>query len=407
MEHPNKNRIVITGLGVVSSIGLGWKIFWESLLAGRSGIRRITYLDTSHYDTHFGGEVEGFDPLQFMPAPIAKRLGRGSQFAIAATKMALEDAQLTSDELQRARAGICLGTTMADIQPMETIDEDWVKFGESRIPASLISRYPSCTMSVNVATHFRLFGPNMMIPTACAAGNYAISYATDLLRAGRADVMIVGGTEPFSRIIFTGFNRLSVVAPDYCRPFDKFRKGIIPAEGAGILILEQLDDALARHAPIYAEILGYGISCDATHMTIPKVEGLISVLNNALSHAGLGLSDVDYINAHGTGTPANDQTECAAIRAIFGSRTDYIPISSIKSMIGHAMGAASALEAIACTLAVCNDYIPPTINFETPDPQCRIDCVPNISRRHKVAVALNNSFAFGGNNACVAFGKLW
>lgn len=291
------------------------------------------------------------------------------------------------------------------MQALEDVDKAWLGSGARHVPASLILRYPGYAISANVAKQFDVRGPVLMIPTACAAGNYALAYAFDLLRLGKADVMLAGGAEPFSRIVFTGFNRLFAVAPERCQPFDRHRKGMLVGEGAGVLVLERLEDAAARRAKTYAEILGYGMSCDAHHMTIPHVDGVKQVMERALADAGLQPSDVDYINAHGTGTPANDRTECAAIRAVFGAHADRMPVSSIKSMIGHAMGAASALEAIACALAVQHDRLPPTINFETPDPECPIDCVPNVSRRHRVRVALNNSFAFGGNNACVVFGK--
>ncbi len=398
-------RVVVTGLGVVSSIGLGWRAFWDALLSGRSGIRRIRYLDTTDYPTHYGGEVDGFEPSAFMPAAVASRVGRGTQFAIAAAQMALSDSRLEPDGGWQARTGVCLGTTMADIQALEEIHRVWVASAGGRLPVSLMSRYPSYAMSTNVAKHFGLLGPNLMIPTACAAGNYALAHAFDALRLGKADVMLAGGADPFSRIAFMGFNRLLAVAPERCQPFDRHRKGMMVGEGAAILVLERLDDAMARGAPIYAEILGYGLNCDAHHMTIPHLDGVTTVMRQALADAGLQPDDIDYISAHGTGTPANDRTECAAIRAVFGDHTDRMPVSSIKSMLGHAMGAASALEAVACALAVATGCLPPTMNFETPDPECPVDCIPNVSRRHRVRIALNNSFAFGGNNACVVFAK--
>ncbi len=415
----NLPRVVVTGLGVVSSIGFGWEPFWESLLAGRSGVRQVRYLDTTDYPTHSGGEVIDFDPCQFMPQSVARRLGRGTQFVLAATKMALEDAGmdlrwrweertgLSPDAGERAvRVGVCLGTTMGDIQALEEVDAVWVAHGEREIPCRLIHRYPSYSMSASLGKYGGFYGPNLMIPTACAAGNYAVAHACDLLQLGQADVMIAGGAEPFSRIIFTGFNRLLAMAAERCQPFDKNRKGLIAGEGAGILILERLEDARVRGARIYAEILGYGINCDGDSMTIPDVGGVTRVMTEALTHAGIEPTDVDYISAHGTGTPANDRTECGAIRAAFGSHADRVPVSSIKSMIGHTMGAASALEAIVCALAVQQDHLPPTMNFEVHDPECDIDCIPNSSRRHRTDIALNNAFAFGGNNACVVFSKL-
>ena len=244
-----------------------------------------------------------------------------------------------------------------------------------------------------------------MFSTACAAGNYAISYGYDLIRSGRADIVIAGASDPISRIEFTGFNQFSAVAPEKCQPFDKNRKGMMLAEGAGILVLESIENALRRKAHIYAEILGYGLSCDAYHMTNASAEGIAECMRKALKESDITKEDVDYISAHGTGTKANDRNECAAIREVFGSRYKEVPISSIKSMLGHTMGAASAIEAITCALVVKNDIIPPTINFETPDPLCDIDCVPNQARKHKVNIAMNNSYAFGGNNASLVLRK--
>jgi 3-oxoacyl-[acyl-carrier-protein] synthase II len=243
-----------------------------------------------------------------------------------------------------------------------------------------------------------------MIPNACAAGNYAHGYAFDLLRLGRVNAMVAGGVDPFSRIAFTGFNRIFAVAPEQCQPFDRNRQGTLIGEGAGVLVLETLEAAQARKAPIYAEILGYGLSCDGNHMTIPAVEGLERVMRRALEEAKIGPEDVDYISAHGTGTPANDRAESAAIRNVFGEHGRNVPVSSIKSMLGHTMGAASALEAIVCVLAARYKRIPPTINYRDSDPDCPIDPVPNTARKLEVNIALNNSFAFGGNNACTAIG---
>lgn len=392
-------RIVVTGLGVVSSVGIGWQAFWESLLAGRSGISKIDYVNTADYPTQYGGQVKDFDPLQFMPSDVARRLGRGAQMAIAATKLALEDAKLSGDQLATCRAGVCLGTTMADIQALESANSEWIERGERHIRSAWATQYPSCTISAHVGAFFDLHGPNYMIPNACAAGNYAIGYASDLLRLGKAEVMVAGGVDPFSRIAFTGFNRIFAVAPERCQPFDKNRQGTLIGEGAGVLVLEPLERAQVRGATIYAEIIGYGLSCDAHHMTIPNVDGLTRVMQRALDDAGIGPEDVDYISAHGTGTPANDKAECAAIHQVFGEGGRTIPVSSIKSMLGHTMGAASALESIACVLALFHNQVPPTINFETPDPECAVDCVQNSSRCQQTRIALNNSFAFGGNNA--------
>lgn len=402
MKRP---RVVVTGLGVVSSVGIGWRAFWDSLIAGRSGITQLSYVNAMDFPTKFGGEIHNFNPLDFMTNEEANQLGRGAQLAIAATKLALKDVREFPADSTSLRIGVCLGTTMADIQSLEQINETWVKQGAGHIDRSLITRYPAFTLSAHVARHFGFNGPNMMIPTACAAGNYAIGYAYDLLRLGKADIMIAGGVEPFSRTVFEGFSRIFAVAPERCQPFDKNRKGMIPGEGAGIVVLQRLEDLGGESKNRYAEILGYGISCDASHMTIPSSDGVEAVMVSALRDAGLESNDVDYINAHGTGTPANDRTECAAIRSVFGSHTDQMPISSVKSMIGHTMGAASALETIACCLTVKFDQLTPTINFETPDPECNADCVPNIARKANVRIAIKNAFAFGGNNASLVIGK--
>ncbi len=398
-------RVAVTGLGVVSSIGIGWKEFWSSLLAGRSGISEVTAFDTSSYPTHRGGELKQFNPSQFISPSRLRRYHRASQFAVVSAKMALDDAGQSLDgRIPPDRVGIAIGTTMAEAQAIEAIDLTWVSQDADKIRRRLVPQYPGNIIAAHVATELDIQGPNMVIATACAAGNYAIAYAHDMLQLGKADVMLAGGADAFSRIAFTGFNRLFAVAPEKCQPFDKNRKGMMVGEGAGILVLEKLEDAIARGARIYAEVLGYGMSCDANHMTIPEVEGVKSVMLRAIRDADLSPTDIDYISAHGTGTPMNDKVECAAIRSVFGSHADRMPVSSIKSMLGHTMGAASALEAIACVLAAHEGNLPPTINYEEPDPECTIDCVPNTTRKQKVRVALNNSLAFGGNNACVAFG---
>lgn len=398
-------EVVVTGLGVISSIGIGWRNFWESLLAGRSGISEITSFDTARYETHKGGEVRGFLPQEHDFTYNHRRYNRTSQFAIIAAKMALQDAGLDTEDLTFLRAGVAIGTTMAEAQAIERIDSIWVESGEASIPPRLFIQYPSNMISAYVGKELGAIGPNLAIATACAAGNYAIAYGYDLISLGKADLMVVGGADALSRIAFMGFNRLLAVAPDRCQPFDKNRKGMMVGEGSGILVLERRDHALARGAVPYASILGYGLACDASHMTIPDKDGVSRVMASAIRDAGLDCEDIDYISAHGTGTYANDKTEAAAIRTVFGEKTDKIPVSATKSMLGHTMGAASAIEAIACVLAVTTDSIPPTINYETPDPECDIDCVPNLARKHRVSVALNNSFAFGGNNACIAFGK--
>ena len=395
-------RVVITGLGVVSSIGIGWQEFWDNLLKGKSGISPVSSFDTTNHFTHNGGEIKGFKAEYFFTKEQSKVYSRATQLALVSAKLALEDAHLSSEDTGHLKTGTCIGITSGSIQVIEHINDKLIK-GEE-IGHDLIRQLPVHSTPAAIANELNIDGPNFIFSTACAAGNYSIGYGYDLIRLKRADIILAGGSDPFSRISFTGFNQFSAVAPEKCQPFDKNRKGMMVAEGAGILVLESLDSALERNASIYAEILGYGLSCDAQHMTQPSVDGISQCMKKALK-APLSADDVDYISAHGTGTSANDKTECAAIKEVFGDRYKKIPVSSIKSMLGHTMGAASAIEAIVCTLAVKNDIIPPTINFETPDHECDIDCVPNHARRQKVNIALNNSYAFGGNNASLVLKK--
>lgn len=403
MNMNSNRRVVITGLGVISSIGIGWQEFWDSLLKGKSGISKVSSIDTSNHFTHNGGEVKNFRPEDFIPEERLKFMNRATQMALAATKLATEDANLAPENLNNFKTGVSFGTTLGDAQTIEEIDT--LLISNEPISERLICQIQTNAAPSKIAREYKFSGPNFMFSTACAAGNYGICYGYDLIKLNRADIMFGGGSDPFSRIEYTGFNQLSAVAPEKCQPFDKNRKGMMVAEGAGVLILETLESALERTAPIYAEILGYGLSCDARHMTNPSVEGISECIIKAMREAGIRIGDVDYICAHGTGTLANDKAESAATKKVFGLRYKQPPVSSIKSMLGHTMGAASALEAITCALVVKNDVIPPTINYETPDPECDVDCVPNEARKHKVNIALNNSYAFGGNNASLVLKK--
>ncbi|MDP2939973.1 MAG: beta-ketoacyl-[acyl-carrier-protein] synthase family protein [Candidatus Omnitrophota bacterium] len=403
MGYKNR-RVVVTGLGIVSSIGIGWRDFWQNLIKGKSGISKITSFDTKEYDRHFGGEVKDFKPEEFIDRRKIKRMGRSSQLAVSASKLALEDARLKIKDIAKQRAGVCVGTTMGESQLMEHMDRIWTTRGDKYIDSMHIFLYPTSIIPTEIAQEFKLHANNLIFSNACAAGNYSIGYAFDLIKNERADLMLAGGVDAFSRINFVGFGRLYAIAPEICQPFDKNRKGMLVSEGAGMLVLESLESALKRKAPIYAEILGYGLSCDAYQMTTASVEGVAECLKKSLRESNIKPEDVDYISAHGTGTPTNDKVECAAIKNVF-KNYKKIPISSIKSMLGHTMGAAAAIEAIVCCLTIKNGIIPPTINYETADPNCDIDCVPNEARKQTVNIALNNSQAFGGNNACVVLRK--
>jgi len=396
-------RVVITGLGVISSIGIGKDAFWNALLQGKSGISPITSFDTTNYFTHIGGEVKDFKPDDFIAKEKVPFLSRATQFAFSAAKLAIDDSNL--DVTENRHISVCLGTTNGPTQAIEHINDSIVSNNKIKIGDQLICRVPTNSAPAFISGLLQLNNSNFMFSTACAAGNYAIGYGYDQIILGKSDIVLAGGADPFIRFAFTGFNQFSAVAPERCQPFDKNRKGMVVAEGACIIVLESLENALKRNATIYAELLGYGLSCDAYHMTTPSTEGVAECMKKAMRESGIRPEEVGYISAHGTGTVANDKNECAAIKEVFGARYNKVPISSIKSMLGHSMGAASALEAAACALVVKNDVVPPTINFETPDPECDIDCVPNQARKHTVNIALNNSYAFGGNNACVIFSK--
>jgi 3-oxoacyl-[acyl-carrier-protein] synthase II len=399
-----KNRVVVTGLGAVSSVGIAKDAFWESIINGRSGISKITSFDTTPFRCHMGGEVRNFIPENFIHKRKVRFLGKVSQYAVAAASLALTDASLSLENMPRQKFGVMMGTTNGE-RPFEELTAAWARSGLKEIDRQRLMQAAVNNISANVALYAKAEGQNYLFPTACAAGNYAIGYGFDLIRDGVLNFVLAGGADAFSYLSFTGFNQVRAMSPDLCRPFDKNRKGMMLGEGSGVLLLENLHSALKRKANIYAEIIGYGLSCDAYHVTAQHPEGVAMVMEKALRESGLTYKDVDYISAHGTGTMMNDKVECQAIKEVFKERSKNVAVSSIKSMLGHAMGAASALEAIACCLAVKNDVMPPTANYETPDPECDIDCVPNQARKAQVNIALNNSFAFGGNNACVVFKK--
>ncbi|HEY6328995.1 MAG TPA: beta-ketoacyl-[acyl-carrier-protein] synthase family protein [Blastocatellia bacterium] len=400
-------RIVVTGIGLVTSIGLGRECFWDSLMQGRSGVSVVESQVTAAFSVHRGAEVKGFGHQKYFLRTDPATMGRASHLAIAAARMALEDAGLDSADVDQERAGIAIGTTMGEQQEIEEFDE-WQLRGKACLSSrALTKRYPCHLIAGHLASEFQFSGSSISIPGACAAGNHAIAYAYDAIRFGRADVMLAGGTEPFSRMIFTGFARLGAIAPELCQPFDRGRKGMIPGEGAGMLVLEPLAGALKRGARIFAEVAGYGLSCDAHHITgsHPEGKGAARAMEKALVNSGLRPADVSYISAHGTGTKTNDRLETVAIKRAFKDDAYQIPVSSIKSMLGHTMGAASAIEAAACALSVFYDRIPPTINLQEADPECDLDYVPNLAREHTVNVAVNNAYGFGGNNASLVLTK--
>lgn len=400
-------RIVVTGLGAVTPVGSAKEEVWERLLSGVSGIAPVESFDTSNYNVHLGAEVKNFDPASRLRRLDPRKVGRASQLAVAAAGEALADAGLEPATLDPGRVGVTMGTTSGEPREVEYYNDHRMAEELEAIDGGLVSRYPCHLIAGHIAGEFGFAGPNTMLPAACAAGNYAVGHAFDTLRAGRARVMLAGGADAFSRITYTGFARLGAIAPEVCQPFDRGRRGMVPGEGAAVLVLETLEAALARGARIYAEVTGYGLSCDAHHMTAAHPEGVgaARAMSAALEQSGLEPSAVSYISAHGTGTPTNDKLETRAVHRVFGERARRVPTSSIKSMIGHTMGAASAIESMVCALAVANGQVPPTINFEDPDPECDLDCIPNEMREFPVEVAMNNAYAFGGNNASVIFRK--
>lgn len=400
-------RVVITGIGIFSSIGTGCDDFWQALLSGHSGISPVESFDTSKYHVHVGGEIKAFSPESYVSSLCAQEIGRTSQLGIAASKLALLDSGIETESIDLTRAAISMGTTSGEPNEIERFDECVVGENLDAAGAEMLTVYPCHNIAASIASELQFKGRNTMIPAACAAGTYAIAHAFDMLRLGQADLVLAGGADSFSRITYSGFAQLKAIAPEKCQPFDKNRKGMIPAEGAGVLVLEPLDRALSRNARVYAEVVGYGLSCDAYHMTggHPEELGSVKAMNNAILESGMRPEDVDYISAHGTGTPTNDAHETLAVKKVFGDAAKNIPISSIKSMLGHTMGAASAIETAVCALTTFHNRVPPTMNMEEPDPDCDLDYVPNVAREHRVDIAMNNAYAFGGVNASLMVRK--
>src|SRR6266849_6721648 len=344
------DRIVVTGLGVITSIGAGRELFWKNLLAGNSGVGPVAAFDTSDFPVHLGAEIKNFQPEDYIFNLFPSQIERASQFAVAAARLAVADAALPMSDSQADDFGIVVGTTSGEPRVIERFDDHYIAGELDKVGPDFISTYPCSVLATHVACELGLGGEVVTIPTACAAGNHAIAFAFDALRSGKAQVMLAGGADSFSRITYTGFSRLGAIAPELCQPFDLNRKGMIPGEGAAFLVMERLDHAQNRSARLYAEVAGYGLSCDAHHMTAahPHANGGARAMEIALKSAGVEPQHIDYISAHGTGTPTNDRLETIAIKRVFGDHAYRIPISSIKSMLGHSMGAASAIEAVTC-----------------------------------------------------------
>ncbi|WP_024546055.1 beta-ketoacyl-ACP synthase II [Picosynechococcus sp. NKBG15041c] len=414
MANSSPYRVVITGLGAITPIGNTLQEYWEGLMTGRNGIDVVTAFDASQHTCRIAGEVKGFDPLDFIPKKEAKRMDRFSQFAVAASKQALADAGLEINPENAPDIGVIIGTGVGGIKVMEDQQEIYLEKGPSRCSPFMIPMMIANMAAGLTAIHTGAQGPNSCTVTACAAGSNAVGEAFRLVQQGYAKAMISGGTEaaitPLSFAGFASARALSTRNDDpkhACRPFDQDRDGFVMGEGAGILILEELEHALARGAKIYGEIVGYGMTCDAYHMTAPTPDGAgaTRAIELALKDAGLAPNQVSYVNAHGTSTPANDITETKAIKKALGDQAYKILVSSTKSMTGHLLGGSGGIEAVATVMAIANDRVPPTINLENPQEGCDLDYVANESRAHLVEVALSNSFGFGGHNVTLAFRK--
>ena len=408
----HKRRVVVTGLGVVAPNGIGKDIFWEANVKGISGVGRITHFDPSQYQTQIAGEVKNFDPLKFMPLLTANKTDRFSQFAIAGVKMAVEDGSLKLDFEDPHRVGVVIGSGLGGMFFYEKQILNVYEYGVKKAHPGAVPRVMSNAPSGQIAIEFNLRGPNLTVATACASGNHAIGQAYEMICRDRAEVIFAGGTEaPIVAYTFAAFDALRVMSrrndspTEASRPFEKNRDGFVMGEGAGMLILEELEHAQKRGARIYAEVVGYGLTSGASHMVMPMPGGedAARTMQLALRDAGIQADEVDYINAHGTSTTANDKAETEAIKTVFGNAAPKIPISSTKSMIGHTIGAAGAIEAIVCCLSMEHSIIPPTINYQSQDEDCDLDYVPNTARKQKVNVALSNSFGFGSNNASLIF----
>jgi 3-oxoacyl-[acyl-carrier-protein] synthase II len=407
-----KRRVVVTGLGLVTPLGIGAGKSWEGLVQGKSGIRRITHFDSAGFPTQIAGEVEGFNPEDYIEPKEIKKMDRFIHFGIAAAAMAMDDAQLKVDKANADRVGVYVGSGMGGLPAIEHYHKVLLEKGPRRITPFFIPMLIINLAAGNISIRFGAKGPNSAPATACATGSHAIGDAFKVIQRGDADAMIAGGTEScITAMGIGGFNAMKALStrndePQRAsRPFDKDRDGFVMGEGAGILVLEELGHARERGAKIYAELVGYGLTADAFHITspAPEGEGAARCMTMALRDADVAPSMIDYINAHGTSTKYGDELETAAIKSVFGEHAYKLAVSSTKSMTGHLLGAAGGIEAVICCLSIRNSLLPPTINLDNPDAGCDLDFVAHTARPKEVRYALSNSFGFGGTNACLLF----
>ena len=409
-----KNRVVITGLGPVTPVGIGKNNFWQSLIQGKCGIDRISYFDIEKYPTKIAAEVKDFDYTNYISIKEANRMDKSTQFSIVAAMLALEDSKLKITEKYSYSTGVIIGSGIGGIGTFEKQHKILLEKGPGRVSPFFVPMMISSISAGEIAIKIGAKGPNGVITTACASSTHALGMAFKLLQHGDAQIIISGGTEAaISPMALAGFCKMRALSTqnDYpkkaSKPFDRERDGFIMGEGAGILVLETLQHAKERNANIYAEIFGFGMTADAYHITAPAPEGeaAAKAIEIALKDAKIEPSQIDYINAHGTSTPLNDKLETLAIKKVFGRHAHNLKISSNKSMIGHLLGASGGVEAIATTLTIKNNIIPPTINYASPDPECDLDYVPNESEKKIVNYAISNSFGFGGHNGVIVLGK--
>jgi 3-oxoacyl-[acyl-carrier-protein] synthase II len=415
MNHPSR-RVVVTGLGAITPIGLSVPAFWRALLDGRSGAGPITYFDTSAFGTHFACELKGFDPLDHTDRKTARRLDPFAQYALAAANEALHDAQIKTDSLtdeQRERIGVVFGSAIGGLQTLQKQTTTYVHQGPDRISPFCVPMMMTNMATAQITIQHQLRGPSHSVVSACATGNNNIGDGYHIIQRDEADIILCGGSEAsICELAIGAFNSMKALSTrnesptTASRPFDATRDGFVMGEGAGALVLESLEHAQARNAYIYAEVIGMGESSDAYHITAPIADGQQRAMQQVLRRAGIAPEDVDYINMHSTSTPLGDAVETNAIKAIFGEHAYRMHVSATKSMTGHLFGAAGAVEAIATILAIKQGKIPPTTNFEQADPDCDLNYTFNAPAERSVDVALSNSFGFGGHNTCVGFRKL-
>ena len=407
-------RAVVTGMGVVAPNGIGIESFWRSIIGGVSGVGPITRFDASRHDARIAGEVKGFDPLQWLEKKDVRKMDLFIQYAVAAAQMAYDDSGLKVTDENRERVGIVVGTGMGGLPNLEEVHKIMLEKGPGRISAFFIPSIITNLASGQISMRFGMKGPNSCVCTACATGNHAIGDSLRIIQRGEADVMLAGGSEAvITPLTIGGFCAMKALSTRNdeptraSRPFDKDRDGFVMSEGAGLMVLESLTHAKRRGAKIYAEIVGYGMSADAYHITLPapEGEGAARSMRLALKDAGVAPSQVGYINAHGTSTPAGDVNETLAIKTVFNEHARKLAVSSTKSMTGHLLGAAGGVESVITVLALYHGILPPTINYEKPDPECDLDYIPNVARHAEVRHALTNSFGFGGTNATLVLKK--